>query len=143
MKRYATGIALVDVFELKAYAWEDDVADLPLTYVFGYVSGSADPTDTASEMVVRAAQEVSEATDVYLPQVGKGNTRADGHADLVQDEGTSVDAIVVDIELVFYARAVARQTSFCSLTQTMLQKRLAAIVAIFSRPRNGLPDPAT
>ncbi len=66
------GIALVDVFELNTYAWEDDVADLPLTYVFGYVSGSADPTDTSSEMVVRAAQESSEATDVYLPQVSTG-----------------------------------------------------------------------
>ncbi|CAM9866972.1 unnamed protein product, partial [Ectocarpus fasciculatus] len=62
------GVAMADVFELNTYAWEDDVADLPLTYVFAYVSGSADEDDTASEMVVRAALESSEATDVFLPQ---------------------------------------------------------------------------
>lgn len=64
-----TGIALTDVFELTTYAWEDDVADLPLTYVFAYVSGSANETDTSNEMVFRAALESSKATDVYLPQV--------------------------------------------------------------------------
>lgn len=64
-----TGIALTDVFELTTYAWEDDVSDLPFTYIFAYVSGSANETDTSSEMVVRAALESSKATDVYLPQV--------------------------------------------------------------------------
>lgn len=60
----------MDVFELNTYGWEDDVDDLPLTYTFAYVSGSADAADTSSEMIVRAALESSEATDVYLPQVG-------------------------------------------------------------------------
>lgn len=60
----------MDVFELNTYAWEDDVADLPLKYIFAYVSGSASESDTASEFIVRAALESSEATDVYLPQVG-------------------------------------------------------------------------
>lgn len=58
------------MFELSTYAWEDDVSDLPLTYVFAYVSGSANESDTSSEMVVRAALETSKATGVYLPQVG-------------------------------------------------------------------------
>lgn len=73
--KYA-GIALTDVFELATYAWEDDVSDLPLTYAFAYVSGSADETDTSSEMVVRAALETSKATDVYLPQVGDTGSTA-------------------------------------------------------------------
>lgn len=60
----------MDVFELNTFGWEDDVADLPLEYIFGYVSGSANKSDIASETVVRAALESSEATDVYLPQVG-------------------------------------------------------------------------
>lgn len=64
------GFALTDVFKLATYAWEDDVSDLPLTYVFAYVGGSADETDTSSEMVVRAALESAIATDVYLPEVG-------------------------------------------------------------------------
>ncbi|CAM9347803.1 unnamed protein product, partial [Scytosiphon promiscuus] len=64
----AAGVALMDVFELNSYGWEDDVDDLPLTYAFAYVSGSADAADTSSEMIVRAALESSEATDVYLPQ---------------------------------------------------------------------------
>lgn len=59
-----------DVFALNTYGWEDDVADLPLNYIFAYVSGSANESDTAREMIVRAALESSEATDVYLPQVG-------------------------------------------------------------------------
>lgn len=63
------GIALAGVFALNTYGWEDDVADLPIKYIFAYVSGSANASDTASEMVVRAALESSEATDVYLPQV--------------------------------------------------------------------------
>lgn len=66
---HVEGIALAGVFALNTYAWEDDVADLPLKYIFAYVSGSANASDTASEMVVRAALESSEATDVYLPQV--------------------------------------------------------------------------
>ncbi|CAM9866176.1 unnamed protein product, partial [Pylaiella littoralis] len=64
----AAGFALTDVFKLATYAWEDDVSDLPLTYVFAYVGGSADETDTSSEMVVRAALESAIATDVYLPE---------------------------------------------------------------------------
>lgn len=63
------GVALSDVFALSTYGWEDDVDDLPLEYTFAYVSGSAVATDTASEVIVRAAAESSEATDVYLPQV--------------------------------------------------------------------------
>lgn len=65
----------MDVFELNTYGWEDDVDDLPLTYTFAYVSGSADAADTSTEMIVRAALESSEATDVYLPQVSNATAR--------------------------------------------------------------------
>lgn len=60
----------MDKFALNTYAWEDDVDDLPLVYIFAYVSGSADESDVSGEVVLRAASESSEASDVYLPQVG-------------------------------------------------------------------------
>ncbi|CAM9463784.1 unnamed protein product, partial [Ectocarpus sp. 12 AP-2014] len=77
------GVAMADVFELNTYAWEDDVADLPLTYMFAYVSGSADEDDTASEMIVRAALESSEATNVFLPQASKARNGYGSNSTLI------------------------------------------------------------
>lgn len=68
-------MALTNQFELNTYAWEDDVDDLPITYTFAYVSGSADESDTSGEVVLQAASESSEATGVYLPQVGHPGTK--------------------------------------------------------------------
>lgn len=65
-----SGMALTDLFYLNTYAWEDDVEDLPIKYRFGYVSGSADESDTSSEVILRPAMESSEVRDVILPQVG-------------------------------------------------------------------------
>ncbi|CAM9106632.1 unnamed protein product, partial [Laminaria digitata] len=62
------GMALTDQFELNTYAWEDDIEDLPITYIFAYVSGSANESDTSGEVVLRAGSESSEASGVYLPQ---------------------------------------------------------------------------
>lgn len=64
------GTALTNQFELNTYAWEDDVDDLPITYTFAYVSGSANESDTSREVVLQAASESSGASGVYLPQVG-------------------------------------------------------------------------
>lgn len=63
-------MALTNQFELNTYAWEDDVDDLPITYTFAYVSGSANESDTSGEVVLQAASESSGASGVYLPQVG-------------------------------------------------------------------------
>lgn len=67
-------MALTDQFELNTYAWEDDIEDLPITYIFAYVSGSANESDTSEEVVLRVGSESSEASDVYLPQVGDSGT---------------------------------------------------------------------
>lgn len=63
------GVALSTLFALNTFGWEDDVNDLPITYVFAYVSGSANASDTTGEVVLQAELESSEATDVFLPQV--------------------------------------------------------------------------
>lgn len=63
-------MALTDLFYFNTYAWEDDVEDLPIKYSFGYVSGSANESDTSSEVILRTAMESSVAHDVVLPQVG-------------------------------------------------------------------------
>lgn len=57
---------------MNTFSWEDDVEDLPLTYQFSYVSGSANESDTSSEVIVRPALESAEASGVYLPQASQG-----------------------------------------------------------------------
>lgn len=78
------GSALETEFLLRTFAWEDDVDDLPLTYVFSYVSGSANGSDVDGEVIVRASLETSEASDIYLPQVMSG--REKGTRDLRQTQ---------------------------------------------------------
>lgn len=62
------GLAIISPFELSTRAWEDDVEDLPLTYRFAYVSGSANQSDISSEVIVRPALETAKSSDVSLPQ---------------------------------------------------------------------------
>lgn len=49
--------------------------DLPLTYMFAYVGGSANESDVDGDVVVRAGLESSEASDVFLPQVTSGEEK--------------------------------------------------------------------
>lgn len=65
-----SGMALRDLFNFNTYAWEDDEEDFPIKYSFGYVSGSANESDTSSEVILRSTMESSVARDVVLPQVG-------------------------------------------------------------------------
>lgn len=62
------GSALTSTFVLSTNSWEDDVEDLPLTYLFAYVSGSANESDVSNEIIIRPALESATVSDVYLPQ---------------------------------------------------------------------------
>lgn len=73
------GSALTSTFVLSTHSWEDDVEDLPLTYLFAYIDGSANESDVANEIIVRPTLESAIISDVYLPQAS-AKTLAMGNA---------------------------------------------------------------
>ncbi|CAM9276212.1 unnamed protein product, partial [Discosporangium mesarthrocarpum] len=111
-----------DRFLLQAFEWEDDFDDLPLLYMFAYVSGSANASDVNGEVIIRPSLLSSEASDAFLPQ-GYGSQNELVTSVYITDQLGAASRVTQEIFVFPYAGGVA---DLANTTGTLLAEALEA-----------------